>query len=444
MRLVKIDSMKLTPARRIRGTIRLAGDKSISHRAALIAALATGVSHLANFSTSSDCTSTLTCLRQLGVKIDRNVNDVRIVGNGIGGLSAPKEPLDCGNSGSTMRMLAGILAGHDFNSTLTGDVSLLARPMRRVIDPLVKMGARITSEADHPPLSINGRAPLYPLSYELPVASAQLKTCLLFAGLHAEGLTDVKEETGLTRDHTELMLQWFGAPIKLRIDSKHSNIIVTGRTEFQGRDVRIPGDFSSSAFLIGAAALLPDSQLDIERLGLNPTRTQLLETLRIMGVNIEILNSRIECNEPSGKIRVQGIPTNRAVGGPNHIIDGPVVAALIDELPLLAVIGSQISGGLIIKDARELRFKETDRIAATVANLRAMGAQVEELEDGLRVDGPVRLRGATIDPRGDHRIAMAFSIAALVAEGDTELTEPESVAVSFPEFFTCLASVVER
>ena len=436
--------MKLTPARRISGTVRLPGDKSISHRAALVAALAKGVSHLEGFSTSSDCTSTLTCLQQLGVAVERSANDVRIVGEGIGGLSAPREPLDCGNSGSTMRMLTGILAGHDFNSILTGDDSLLARPMRRVIDPLERMGARITSDAGRPPLSIAGRAPLDPLTYELPVASAQLKTCLLFAGLHADGRTEVTEETGLTRDHTERILQWFGAPIEQRTDSKHSNITVTGRTEFKGRDVRIPGDFSSSAFLIGAAALLPNSQLDIERLGLNPTRTQLLETLRTMGVNIEILDSRIDCNEPSGKIRVHGIPGDLAEGGPTHIIEGSVVASLIDELPLLAVIGSQISGGLIIKDARELRFKETDRIAATVANLRAMGAQVEELEDGLKVSGPVRLKGAKVDPRGDHRIAMAFSIAALVASGDSELTDPACVAVSFPEFFTCLDSVVER
>jgi len=436
--------MKLTPARRISGTVRLPGDKSISHRAALIAALARGVSHLENFSTSSDCSSTLTCLRQLGVPVERNLNDVRIAGVGIGGLSAPKEPLDCGNSGSTMRMLAGILAGHGFNSILTGDDSLLARPMRRVIDPLKTMGARISSDADHPPLSITGRVPLEPLVYELPIASAQLKTCLLFAGLHAEGRTEVREEAGLTRDHTERMLEWFGAAIELRNDSKHSNIAVTGRTDFEGREVRIPGDFSSSAFLIGAAALLPDSQLDIERLGLNPTRIQLLETLRAMGVNIEILDSHIDCNELTGTIRVHGVTTSLAESGAAHIIDGPAVAALIDELPLLAVIGSQLPGGLIIRDARELRFKETDRIAATVANLRAMGAQVEELEDGLQIGGPVRLKGARLDPRGDHRIAMAFSIAALVAEGDSELTDPECVAVSFPEFFTCLASVVEK
>lgn len=436
--------MKLTPARRISGTVRLPGDKSISHRAALVAALATGASHLENFSSSSDCRSTLTCLAQLGVTVERHVNDVRIVGTGIGGFTAPKEPLDCGNSGSTMRMLAGILSGHNFNSILTGDDSLLARPMRRVIDPLERMGAKIKSQADHPPLSVTGCASLNSIAYELPIASAQLKTCLLFAGLHCEGRTEVKEKTGLTRDHTERMLEWFKAPIEIRSDSSYSTIAITGRREFSGRDIHVPGDFSSSAFLIGAAALLPKSRLDIQRLGLNPTRTQLLETLRAMGVNIEILDSRIDCNEPSGTIRIHGMPAKGAEGGPTHIIDGPVVAALIDELPLLAVVGSQRAGGLIIRDAKELRIKETDRIAATVANLRAMGAEVDEFEDGLRVYGPVLLKGATLDPRGDHRIAMAFSIAALVAEGDSELTDPQCVAVSFPEFFTCLDSVVER
>ncbi len=447
--------MKIRQARRIKGRLRLPGDKSISHRAALIAALARGESQLANFSSSSDCASTLTCLQKLGVRIQRNGNDIRVNGVGSGGFSAPKEPLDCGNSGSTMRMLAGMLAGHDFLSILTGDDSLRSRPMRRIIEPLEMMGARLESEEGYPPLRIKGHRPLNPVSYELPVASAQVKTCLLLAGLHANGRTEVIERLGGTRDHTERMLRWFGVGVETEReitqaneDAAVSRCAVDGPASFDGSEVRIPGDFSSAAFLIAAAALAPDSELEIEGLGLNPTRTQLLDMLRALGANIETIGAHEECNEPVGTLRIRRMESQGAMPGAMSgapiTIDGQLSAALIDELPLVAVIGTQVPGGLIIRDAGELRFKETDRIAATVANLRAMGAEVEEYQDGLMTNGSVRLHGALLDSYGDHRIAMAFAIAALLAEGDSEISGSACVAISFPEFFECLESVVER
>jgi len=452
--------MRITPARRLKGNLRLPGDKSISHRAALIAGLARGRSQLTNFSTSSDCTSTLRCLAQLGVRIEQHENDVRIDGVGIGGLTAPQEALDCGNSGSTIRMLAGVLAGNDFTATLTGDKSLRSRPMRRIIEPLEMMGAAFESEAGHPPLRLTGRRPLTPISYELPVASAQVKSCVLLAGLHAHGRTEVVERLGGTRDHTERMLHWFGVEVEdaPNSDGRKKSCAVNGPANFPARNVNIPGDFSSAAFLIATAALLPGSEFNIEGVGLNPTRTQLLTVLRQVGANIETADAREVCNEPVGTLRIRGMETggqlatrtagatiNGAQGpSPPLTIDGQLTAALIDELPLVAVIGTQIPSGLIIRDARELRFKESDRIAATVVNLRAMGAEVEEYDDGLMVGGAVQLRGTQLESFNDHRIAMAFSVAALLAKGESELAGGECVAISFPEFFELLESVTER
>ncbi len=438
--------MKISLARRIRGTLRLPGDKSISHRAALLAAAAKGKSLLSNFSTSQDCASTLACLRQLGVSIDHNGNDVRIESDGQ--LHAPEQWLDCGNSGSTMRMLAGMLAGHDFAATLTGDDSLRSRPMKRIIEPLELMGARVSAtDAGTPPLSIEGRRPLKPITYELPIASAQIKTAVLFAGLFAVGRTEVREIAGATRDHTERLLEWFGAPIEISQAQTlpTRRCAVAGPADLTGRDVSVPGDFSSAAFFIAAAALLPGSELEIRDVGLNPTRTQLLETMRSMGARIAIAEPRDACNEPRGTILIHATDSLHAANErPPISIDGRTTAALIDELPLLAVVGTQIASGLVIRDARELRYKETDRIAATVKNLRALGAEVEEYEDGLAVAGTAHLHGARLDAYGDHRIAMAFSVAALLAEGDSEISGSECVGISFPEFFKCLETVVER
>lgn len=364
-----------------------------------------------------------------------------VQGAGGSGLRVANEALYCGNSGSTMRMLAGVLAGQEFSSTLTGDDSLSSRPMQRIIEPLQLMGAELGSKDGKPPLTVKGRKPLKPIRYELPVASAQVKSCILLAGLNAMGRTEVIERTE-TRDHTELMLKWFGVPLERSIDGVMS---IDGPRSFAARDISVPGDVSSAAFLIAAAALLPNSNLELENVGLNPTRTIFLSMLRSLGVVVEIIDTREVGHEPVGRVRVKG---KLAVEPPTPVdstlVRGNLIAQLIDELPLLAVVGTQMPGGIEIRDAAELRRKESDRISTTVTNLRAMGAEVEEFEDGLRVQGRAKLRGAVLDSFGDHRIAMAFSVAALTAEGETEIAGAEAVGVSFPDFFTLLESLVDR
>jgi 3-phosphoshikimate 1-carboxyvinyltransferase len=446
--------MRVQPARRIRGRFALPGDKSISHRAAIMAALARGRSVIENYATSEDCASTLQCLRGLGVAIEREGTRVSVTGRGESGLSAPRSALDCGNSGTTMRMLAGVVAGQKFSSELTGDSSLLSRPMRRVIEPLEQMGARISSQEGRAPLRIEGRRPLWPISYEMPVVSAQVKSCILLAGLHAQGRTVVIERGGPTRDHTERLLGWFGVPLETTHsrDGEQSLTVfaVEGPARLNGRDGVVPGDISSAVFFLAAAALLPGSELLLQGVGLNPTRAQVLSTLRGLGVEMQTdavsSNDREEhFNEPSGDIRVKGGARLAPLEvGRSNVLSGALIAQLIDELPMLAVLGTQIEGGLSIRDAAELRLKETDRISATVTNLRAMGAEVEEYEDGLAVAGGTRLRGARLDAKGDHRIAMASAIAALVAEGESEIIGAECVGVSFPEFFPVLESVIVR
>jgi 3-phosphoshikimate 1-carboxyvinyltransferase len=428
------------PAKLVRGRLSMPGDKSISHRAALIAALADGPARLRNISNSEDCEATLSCLTKLGVSIERRGSELLVHGAGADGLRAPAEPLDCTNSGTTMRLLAGILAGQNFKSTLTGDESLRSRPMARIIEPLRMMGARISSNDGRAPLLIEGHQPLRAIQHELPVASAQVKSCLLLAGLSAAGQTQVIESQ-VTRDHTERMLRWFGVPLEVSDLEGLRAITVDGPARFNARDVSIPGDVSSAAFFIAAAALLSGSSLEITDVGVNPTRVTFLEQLRSMGFDVAVSDVREECNEAVGTVRVSGSKSSSESAA---TLRGSLIPQLIDELPLLAVVGSQTEGGIEIRDAAELRAKESDRIAATVENLRAMGAEVEEFKDGLRVAGPAPLRGAEIDPRGDHRIAMAFSVAGLIAQGETEIKDAECVAVSFPEFFELLESVVER
>ena len=437
------------------------GDKSISHRAAMIAAMATGVTRVTNYSTSADCATTLSCLEQLGVHIERRPGEVTIRGVSTDGFRQTKEPIDCGNSGTTMRLLAGILASQPFKSTLTGDASLRSRPMARIIEPLRMMGASISSSDGRAPLVIEGQRPLKAIKHELTVASAQVKSGILLAGLSAAGQTHVIESQ-VTRDHTERMLDWFGVPLAVRDGEGLRAITVDGPARFAARDFSIPGDISSAAYFIAAAALLPGSSLEIANLGLNPTRALFLEEMRSLGFELELADVREECNEPTGRVVIHGhggcrrslgesqesladtTPVTLELVRISTTIHGARIPQLIDELPLLAVVGSQIEGGIEIREAAELRAKESDRIANTVENLRAMGAEVEEFKDGLRVAGPAQLRGATIDPRGDHRIAMAFSVAGLIARGETEIKDAECVAVSFPEFFELLESVVER
>jgi 3-phosphoshikimate 1-carboxyvinyltransferase len=431
------NNMLLTPARLIAGQLQLPGDKSISHRAALIAALASGSSEISNFSTARDCASTLACLKQLGISIEDKKGKLIFAGNQT--LNAPDKPLDCGNSGSTLRILTGVLAGYDFSAELVGDESLSSRPMRRIIEPLELMGAKIQATDGKAPLRIHGSGKLNPITYKLPIASAQVKSAILFAGLNAAGRTTVIE-TSQSRDHTERLFNGFGVPVTTNADL---SVTLDGPARFTGGAITIPGDVSSAAYFVAAAMLLPNSRLTIEGVGLNPTRAAFLTVLSSWGADISTTNLQMERNEPHGTIKVRGGITG-AAGAAERTLSRPLIPSLIDELPLLAVVGSQIPGGIRIRDASELRLKESDRLAVTALNMRAMGAEVEEFEDGLSVSGPTRLRGASIDSRGDHRIAMAFSIAALIAAGETEIRGSECVAISFPEFFALLESLAVR
>ncbi|MEA2174970.1 MAG: 3-phosphoshikimate 1-carboxyvinyltransferase [Blastocatellia bacterium] len=441
--------MKIKPARRVRGRLRVPGDKSVSHRAGILAALAEGVTRIENFSTSQDCASTLACLVQLGVGIEREGTSVRVFGVGTEGLCAPASALDCGNSGSTMRLLAGVLAGQNFASELTGDDSLRSRPMKRIIEPLELMGARIRSEAGRAPLRIEGRRPLKAITYRMPIASAQVKSCVLLAGLLAQGRTEVIEEGGPTRDHTELMLDWLGVPLEtsrvMKGDAVSEHFAINGPVSYAARDLFIPGDISSAAFFMAAAIMLPGSELELKDVGLNQTRSQILGAFAELHADVLIDERHAVCHESVGTIRVRGgnelAPLRE---GQSNVLRGSLIPQLIDELPMLSVVGTQVRGGLTIKDAKELRVKESDRIAATVSNLRRMGAAVEEYEDGLKISGPTRLRGASLDAYSDHRIAMAFTVAALIAEGESEIAGAECASVSFPEFFQLLETLVER
>ncbi len=444
--------MKIQPANNLQGTINLPGDKSISHRAGMFSAMATGETRIENFATSADCASTLSCLEQLGVEIRREDSTIYVKGVGKKGFQKPENPLDCGNSGTTMRLLSGILAGQNFDSILIGDESLSLRPMKRVIEPLSQMNAHIESTENHAPLKIFGRNPLKAISFEPKVASAQVKSCVILAGLNSDGKTsvsepsavadglirqEVKSAVALTRDHTERMLRWFGVDVEVSGDL----ITVSGDAELTARDLLVPSDVSSAAFFLVAAACLKGSEIVLPNVGLNPSRNAVVEVLRSFGAEIEVLNEREIGNEPIGDLRVSG-NGNLQSRTSSNILRGEIIANLIDEIPILAVFGTQIEGGIEIREASELRVKESDRIKSVVENLRKMGAEVEEFEDGLRV-GKSNLKGATVDSFGDHRIAMAFAVAALFAEGETEIEGAECAAVSFPAFFETLNLVAK-
>ncbi|MFZ0199097.1 MAG: 3-phosphoshikimate 1-carboxyvinyltransferase [Candidatus Sulfotelmatobacter sp.] len=428
--------MIVRPARNVRGSVSLPGDKSISHRYAMLAAIAEGPSRLENYSTGADCASTLGCLRSLGVKWERRDkegadNIIEVQGSGLS-LTAPKEALDCGNSGSTIRMLSGIAAGQRFSSEMAGDESLSRRPMERVITPLTAMGAEIRSQNGRPPLHIRG-GNLKAITYRMPVASAQVKTCLLFAGLLADGETQI-EEPLRTRDHGEVALRAFGA----HLDRKGNEVRIRGGQSLRGIEARVPGDLSSAAFFLCAAALLPGSQLTVANLLMNPTRARLLDILMQMGLRISVTQLEEIHGELVGTLQVEGGHMKGAS------IAGADTAALIDEIPVLAAIAPYTEQGIEVRDAKELRVKESDRIASIAINLRAMGAKVEEREDGLKIPGEQTLHGADLESFGDHRIAMAFSIAALRAEGETLIHGSQCAAISYPQFFTMLESLVER
>ena len=423
--------MIVRPARNIAGQLTLPGDKSISHRYAMLAAIADGTTRLENFSTGADCASTLACLRALGVKWERDGSKVTIQGCGPR-LSAPRSPLDCGNSGSTMRMLSGILAGQEFTSELIGDESLSRRPMARVMTPLTAMGARLEArEGGRPPLRITGGR-LKAIDYKMPVASAQVKSAILFAGLFANGETIVSEPVR-TRDHGEQALAAFGAEMKHR-----GNEVRIEGGKLRAIEADIPSDISSAAFFLCATALFPGSQVVISGLLLNPTRARLLDILISMGVGISVTQLEEQHGELRGIVQVHGGALNGAT------IAGADTAALIDEIPVLAAIAPYTANGIEIRDAHELRVKESDRIASLANNLRAMGAQVEEREDCLKIPGTQTLHGAEVDSFGDPRIAMAFAVAALRAEGETNIRGSDPAVISYPGFFDTLESLAQR
>ena len=424
----------IRPAKNVHGSLRLPGDKSISHRYGMLAAFAEGTSRFTNFSTGADCASTLHCMEALGAQV-RRLEDGSVEVTGVGGRVTPVDsPLDCGNSGSTMRMITGLLAPQEGRFTLVGDESLSRRPMERIRKPLELMGARLTLTEGHAPLKIEGGA-LKAIDYTTPVPSAQVKTCILLAGLQTAGVTTVRESVR-TRDHSELALRAFGAKVERTLDS----VSICGPQKLHAIEAAVPGDISSAAFFLCAAALFPGSNLVLDALGMNPTRAALLDVLTTLGTRISVLNLEEKNAELVGTVQVTG----PAEGMGTAEISGALAAQLIDELPVLAAIGPFTSGGIRIRDAKELRVKESDRIALVAKNLRAMGAEVAEFEDGLDVPGGQKLHGATIDSGGDHRIAMAFSVAALRAEGETVIQGAESVAISFPEFFNLLDRVAER
>ncbi len=433
--------MTIRPARNLRGFLRLPGDKSISHRYGMFAGLAQGTSRLHNYSTGADCASTLGVMQALGAKVTRTSDGVIEV-EGVGGkLLAPVAPLDCGNSGSTMRMMAGILAGQPFASELFGDESLSARPMARVIKPLAEMGAKITAAAgNRPPLKLAGCTPgekLHGIEYTTPVASAQVKSCVLFAGLFAEGETTVVEATP-TRDHSEVALRAFGMELRRSSGRAGNRVTLRGGQTLRAIEAAVPGDISTAAFFLCAAAIFPESQLSIAGLLMNPTRAKLFDHLMALGLRVRVTQMEESHGELIGTVQVEG---GTLRGG---LIAGADAAALIDEIPVLAAIAPYTTEGIEFRDARELRVKESDRIKSIVANLRAMGAEVEEREDGLRVPGRQKLHGTDLDSFDDHRIAMAFAVAALRAEGETTIHRADAARISFPEFFSTMEELLER
>jgi len=431
----------IRPARTLQGSLTVPGDKSISHRYAMLAGLAEGTSRLANFSTGADPHSSLACMEALGATVVKQDARTVAVTGVAGSFLWPSAPLDCGNSGSTMRMLSGLIAPHPHTFTLIGDASLTPRPMERIRKPLSEMGAKIDltllagEQHGHAPIVIHG-GPLHAIDFTTPIPSAQVKTAVLSAGLQAEGITSLSEAIR-TRDHTEHALQAFGATLA-RSGEKLS---IPGGQHLHAIDATVPGDISSAAFFLCAALLFPDANLVLDSLGLNPTRAALLDVITALGGRIKILNVEEHHGELIGAIQVnRGLTPTTAP----FTIGGALTAQVIDELPVLAAIAPFTANGLIIRDAQELRVKESDRIALVARNLRAMGANFTEHPDGLDIPGGQRLHGAQIDSGSDHRIAMAFAIAALRAQGDTEIHGAEAAAISFPEFFTSLDSLAQR
>ncbi len=419
------------PASKLVGAFHLPGDKSISHRSAMFAAIGDGKTELQNYSSARDCQSTLDCLEALGVKVERSTERIIVHGAGRDGLRASSAILDVGNSGTTIRLLSGILAGQSFTTTITGDESIQRRPMRRIIEPLTQLGARIEARDNNfAPLTIHGGG-LKGITYQPPIASAQVKSCTLLAGLFADGTTTVIETTP-TRNHTEVMLRECG--VTLNEDGERISLAGGQRLNALG-DYTVAGDLSSAAFFLVAALIAPQAEITLRHIGINPSRTALIDVLRQMGGRIEISNQRLA----HGELVADLVAANSLLKG-DVTLSGAIVANLIDEIPILAVAATQLDGTLTIREAKELRVKESDRITAIVTNLRALGVTIEEFEDGFTIRGKQALHGARVDSFTDHRIAMAFAVAGLIADGTTEIARAEAASVSLPEFYQLIAN----
>lgn len=409
----------------LKGEITVPGDKSISHRGIMLGALANGTTSITNFLKGADCLSTISCFQKMGIEIEETENEILVHGKGLHGLSAPKEILDAGNSGTTTRLISGILAGQNFSCDLTGDASIQKRPMKRIMTPLSMMGADIASVHNNgcAPLHIKG-APLKGISYQSPVASAQVKSCVLFAGLYADGKTSVTEPF-LSRNHSELMLSSFGASVQ----TCGTTATIEPEPVLTAQKVEVPGDISSAAFFIAAGLLIPGSELLIKNVGINPTRDGILRVCRQMGANLELLNTRTQCGEPVADILVKHSELNGTV------IEGDLIPTLIDELPVIAVMAACANGETIIRNAEELKVKESNRLEIIVHHLSEMGCDITGTEDGMIIRGGKPLHGAVLDSHLDHRIAMSFAVAGLIADGETEITNADCVNISYPGFY---------
>ncbi|MGN0398869.1 MAG: 3-phosphoshikimate 1-carboxyvinyltransferase [Blautia sp.] len=409
----------------LKGEITVPGDKSISHRGIMLGAIAEGTTSITNFLKGADCLSTISCFRKMGIEIEENESEILVHGKGLHGLQAPEGILDAGNSGTTTRLISGILAGQKFSCELTGDASIQKRPMKRIMTPLTMMGANIESIRGNgcAPLRIQGTS-LKGIHYDSPVASAQVKSCVLFAGMYADGKTSVTEPS-LSRNHSELMLRSFGADIQC----EGRTSVICPEPTLRGQEVAVPGDISSAAYFIAAALLIPGSELLIKNVGINPTRDGILRVCREMGASVELLNQRIQCGEPVSDLYVKHSPLKGTV------IEGDIIPTLIDELPVIAVMAACADGETIIRDAQELKVKESNRLEILVHHLTAMGCDITGTDDGMIIRGGHPLKGAVLESHLDHRIAMSFAVAGMVAEGETEIINADCVNISYPDFY---------
>ena len=424
--------MEIKKLDHLRGQLTIPGDKSISHRAVMFGALAKGTTRITHFLDGADCLSTISCFQKMGITIEKNPSEVLVHGKGLHGLSAPSEILDVGNSGTTTRLISGILAGQSFSSVLNGDASIQSRPMKRIITPLTAMGADITSQRGNgcAPLSINGR-PLKSIHYNSPVASAQVKSCVLLAGMYADGITSVTEPV-LSRNHTEIMLNYFGA----RVTSDNTTASIRPEPSLEAREIQVPGDISSAAYFIAAGLLVPGSEILLKNVGINPTRDGILRVCKAMGADITLLNERAS-GEPTADLLIRSSSLHGTT------IGGEIIPTLIDEIPMIAVMAAFAEGTTIIRDAQELKVKESDRIAVMAENLHRMGADVIPTDDGMIIHGGKPLHGASIDSHLDHRIAMSFAVAGAVCDGPLSIEGGECVNISYPDFYNDLYSLAD-